>query len=113
VVRGLVRAEMARGSGWAAVRGPEVVVRPRASAGVGTVPVGAAPVSPSGAAPARLVRLDVVVARALYGGSGQLAPVELAAARRLIRAGGVDVSGRGVHELAPDLLVGAGEVVLR
>lgn len=91
----------------------EEVLRSVASLPAGTVPRGAAS-SPSGAAPASRpgVRLDVVVARQLTPGAGQIPPVALASARRLIGEGGVAVSGRGSEELAPDLLVGPGEVVL-
>jgi hypothetical protein len=99
VVRGVVRAAMEREA--------------EVTGGVGRVRGGAAPVSPSGAAPARLVRLEVVVARLLRPGAGPIAPVDLVAARRRIAGGGVDVSGRGAGELEPGLLVGAGEVVLR
>jgi hypothetical protein len=86
----------------------------RASGAAGTVPGGAAP-PPSGVAPARrsvLHRLDVVVARQLDGGPGQIPPAVLAAARRRIKAGDVVVDGHD-GELLPGLLVSAGTVVLR
>lgn len=86
-----------------------------ASAGAGRVAGGAAPVPRPGAVPVRGrvgVRLDVVVARQISPGAGPIPPVALGAAHRLIAEGGVVVSGRGQHELAPELLVGPGEVVV-
>lgn len=87
-----------------------------ASAGADRVLVGAAPVPPSGAAPARAggkrFRLEVVVARQLEVSPGPIAPVTLAAARRKIKAGEVAVSGCDSASLDPGQLVGAGEVVL-
>jgi hypothetical protein len=106
VNRAIVRAAMELEKS----RGPAAL---ETAGAVGRVRGGAAPVSPSGAAPARLVRLEVVVARLLRPGAGPIAPVDLVAARRRIASGGVDVSGRGAGELEPGLLVGAGEVVLR
>lgn len=108
VVRAIVKAAMA------AEKVGSPAAKDVATGVVGTVPRGAAPVSPSGAAPARRgARLDVVVARLLSPGAGPIPPVALAQARRRIKDGSVDVSGRSAGELKPGLLVGAGEVVLR
>jgi hypothetical protein len=62
------------------------------SDGARTVRDGAAPVPPSGAAP-RVVRLDVVVARALAPGAGRITPVDRARALRAIKDGRVRVDG--------------------
>jgi hypothetical protein len=60
------------------------------------------------------VKLEVVVAVHLTGGSRVIAglqpPAALARARRAISEGRVTVAGRGPGELAPGLPVGAGEV---
>jgi hypothetical protein len=86
----------------------------RSSVAVGTVPRGAAPVPPSGAAPARprVVRLDMVVARVLEPGSGPVTPVARARALAAIKAGRVDVQGVGVCKDA-SVNVSPGAVVVR
>jgi hypothetical protein len=107
VVQRVVRAEMARGARSARESGSVVP----SAGGVGTVAAGAAPVSPSGAAPARGSRLDVVVARLLSGGVGPIPPAAVARARRLVSGGGVLVGGEVAVD--PAVLVSPGEVVLR
>lgn len=60
------------------------------------------------------VKLEVVVAVHLQGGTRVIAglqpPAAIMRARKAISEGRVTVSGRGPHEVAPGILVGAGEV---
>lgn len=114
VVRAVVRAAMQADE--VAVITADLEARAGvASAAPSSVRDGAASVPPSGAAPARAVRvrpkLEVVVARAASTSSGPLLPVELAAARQRIRAGGVMVDG--AIEKDPNVQVDPGTVVVR